>query len=55
MPAGMRRIHQLFQFCAQNFHLLVAQNAYALQVPILPEKLELLLVQAVLLPVAGRG
>ena len=53
MPAGVRRIHQLFQFRAQSFHLLVAQNANALQVSVFAEKCELLLAQAVAVPVDG--
>ncbi len=50
----MRRIHQLFQFRAQNFHLLVGKNANAFEVAVFAEEFELLLAQAVALPVAWR-
>src|SRR6059036_3673679 len=55
MPAGMRRIHELFQLRAESFHLLVVQNTHALQVAIFAEEFELLFGEAVPLPVASRG
>jgi hypothetical protein len=49
----MHWVHQLVQFPAQNFHLLVGQNANTLQVAIFAEKFELLIAQSVLLPIRG--
>src|SRR5438874_11461342 len=55
MPAGMRRIHELFQLRAESFHLLVVQNTHALQVAIFAEEFELLFGEAVPLPGASSG
>src|SRR3954466_9406442 len=53
MPARMLRIHQLLQFLAQDFHLIVGKNANTLQVAFFAEEFKLVLAQAVLLPVSG--
>ena len=55
MPAGMLRIHQLVQFPTQNFHLLVRENANALQIAIFAKEFELFFTQAVLFPVSGKS
>ena len=49
----MSRIHEQFQLRPQSFHLRVGQNANALQVTVFAEEFELLLAQAIAIPVAS--
>jgi hypothetical protein len=51
MPPGMLWTHQLFEFAAQDFHLLVAQDANPFEISVLMKEFDLFCAQAITFPV----